>query len=232
MRSGSATASCCWPTVACVASARSTSCARAAASTRLDWRTCSLRSPDAVTVRRPGLAPLLAKELRDVLSGRALWTMLLILCPLVGYSFFQAVSLYGEASSAARDSPALASGLSPLDGVLVSMFGAFYVAVTLLFPFVAIRALGREKETGALRLLVQLPYRVATLIAAKMTAVATAWLISFVPAISALVLWSAFGGHLHVLETCNLLLGHLLYGLLVAAIALAAAAIAESSATA
>ena len=65
------------------------------------------------------------------MSGRALWTMLLILCPLVGYSFFQAVALYGEASSAARDAPVLASGLSPLDGVLVPTFGALYVAVTL-----------------------------------------------------------------------------------------------------
>ena len=107
-----------------------------------------MRSPDTVTVKRAPLTPLFANELRDVLSGRALWTMLLILCPLVGYSFFQAVSLYGEASAAARDSPLLASGLSPLDGVLVPTFGALYLAVTLLFPFVAIRTLGREKESG------------------------------------------------------------------------------------
>jgi hypothetical protein len=111
------------------------------------------------------MRPLLMKELREVLSGRALWTTLLILCPLVGYSFFQAVSLYSEASASARDSPVMASGLSPLDGVLVPSFGALYLAVTLLFPFVAIRTLGHEKETGALRLLVQLPYRVPTLIA-------------------------------------------------------------------
>jgi len=183
-------------------------------------------------VRAASIRPLLVKEFWGVITGRALWTMLLILCPLVGYSFFQAVSLYGEASAAARDAPALATGLSPLDGVLVPTFGAFYLAVTLLFPFVAIRALGREKETGALRLLVQLPYPVPTLIAAKMVAVMVAWLISVIPALSALVLWRAFGGHLYVLETENLLLGHLLYGLLVAAIALAAASIAESSATA
>ena len=135
-----------------------------------------MRSPDPAVVRRAPFHPLLAKELWEVASGRALWTMLLILCPLVGYSFFQAAALYGEASSAARDSPLLASGLSPFDGVLVPTFGALYVAVTLLFPFVAIRALGREKETGALRLLVQLPYRVPTLIAAKMTAIFGAWL--------------------------------------------------------
>jgi len=150
---------------------------------------------------------LLAKELWGVLSGRALWTMLLILCPLVGYSFFQAVSLYGEASLAARDSPVLATGLSPLDGVLVPTFGALYLAVTLLFPFVAIRALGREKETGALRLLVQLPYSVPTLIAAKLAAIAVAWLIAIIPALSALAIWAMLGGHLQAPETLNLLLG-------------------------
>jgi ABC-type transport system involved in multi-copper enzyme maturation permease subunit len=182
--------------------------------------------------RHASLRALLAKELAEVLSGRALWTMLLILCPLVGYSFFQAVSLYGEASAAARDQSQLASGLSPLDGVLVPTFGGFYLAVTLLFPFVAIRALGREKETGALRLLVQLPYRVPMLIAAKMAAIAAAWMIAIVPALSALVIWALLGGHLYAPETLDLLLGQLLYGLLVGAIALFAAAISESSATA
>ena len=50
------------------------------------------------------LRPLLVKELWGIVSGRALWTMLLILCPIVGFSFFQAVSLYGEASAAATRS--------------------------------------------------------------------------------------------------------------------------------
>jgi ABC-2 type transport system permease protein len=191
-----------------------------------------LRSPDAAVVRHAPLRPLLAKELRELAGGRALWTMLLILCPLVGYSFWQAVALYGEASSAAREQPLLASGLSPLDGVLVPTFGALYVAVTLLFPFVAIRSLGREKETGALRLLVQLPYRVPTLIAAKMTAIFAVLLAALIPAASALAIWGALGGHLQVAETANLIGGHLLYGLLVGAIALFSASISESAATA
>src|SRR2546425_1470049 len=232
MPRASATASCCWRKDASAAWGRSQSCARRPGSPRPDWRRCSLRSPDPTVVRRAPFHPLLAKEMREVASGRALWTMLLILCPLVGYSFFQAVALYAEASSAARDSPVLASGLSPFDGVLVPTFGALYVAVTLLFPFVAIRTLGREKESGALRLLVQLPYRVPTLIAAKMTAISAAWLISIIPAVSALVIWALLGGHLYAPETLNLLFGHLLYGLLVGAIALFSAAISESSATA
>src|SRR6266550_4991694 len=163
MPPASATASCCSPKVASAVSGPSRSCAGRAGNPQPPWRTSSLRSPEKAVVRRAPIHPLLAKELWEIASGRALWIMLLILCPLVGYSFFQAAALYGEASSAARDSPVLASGLIPLDGVLVPTFGALYVAVTLLFPFVALRTLGREKETGALRLLVQLPYRVPTL---------------------------------------------------------------------
>src|SRR5438874_12538088 len=127
--------------------------------------------------------------------------MLLMMCPLIGYSFFQAVSLYGEASAAALQSPAMASALSPLDGVLVPTFGASYVAITLLFPFVAIRVLGREKETGALQLLVQLPYRTSSLIGAKLTAVAAAWWAASIPVLCSLVLWKASGGHLSFPET-------------------------------
>jgi ABC-2 type transport system permease protein len=191
-----------------------------------------LLSPETSRVQNAPLRPLLAKELREILGGRALWTMLLLMCPLIGYSFFQAASLYGDASTAGLQSPVLASSLSPLDGILVPTLGAFYVAVTLLFPFVAIRVLGQEKESGALRLLVQLPYRSSTLITAKLAAVLAAWMLSSIPALSALVIWTLLGGHLSAPETLNLLFGHLLYGLLVGVIALFAASISESAATA
>jgi hypothetical protein len=172
------------------------------------------------------------KELWDVLSGRALWTMLLLLCPLIGYSFVQAVSLYSEASAAALQSPVLARGLSPLDGVLVPSLGALYVGTTLLFPFVAIRVLSQEKESGALCLLVQLPYRASTLVVAKLVAVLAAWVLASLPALSALGIWGLLGGHVAPPETLTLLAGHLCYGLLVGAIALFAAAVSDSAATA
>jgi ABC-2 type transport system permease protein len=177
-------------------------------------------------------APLLAKELREIVGGRALWIMLLLVCPLIGYSFFQAISLYGESSAAGLQSPVLASSLSPFDGILVPTLGAFYVAVTLLFPFVAIRVVGHEKESGALRLLVQLPYPASTLIGAKFAAVLCAWLLAGIPVLSALAMWMMLGGHLSSGETFNLLVGHLLYGALVGAIALFSASISESAATA
>src|SRR5215831_11355238 len=194
---------------ACAGLVRSMIFASAPARRRPAWRMYFLRSPDVAPARRVSLLPLLAKEVVELLSGRALWTMLLILCPLVGFSFFQAVALYGEASAAASDKPQLATSLSPLDGILVPTFGAFYVTATLLFPFVAICALGHEKETGSLKLLVQLPYQIPTLIAAKLTAISFAWLIAVTPVVSALPLWLSFGGHIDPLETSNLLLGHL-----------------------
>src|ERR1700688_2027668 len=196
------------------------------------WRISFLRSPETFRLQDAPLRPLLVKELWEIVSGRALWTMLLLMSPLVGSSFFQGVSLYGEASAAGLQSPVLASSLSPLDGVLVPTLGASYVAVTLLFPFVAIRVLGLEKESGALRLLVQMPYRSSTLITAKLAAVLAAWVLSSIPAFSALAIWRLFGGHLSAPETLNLLFGHLLYGLLVGAIALFAASVSESAATA
>src|SRR6202165_4683448 len=196
------------------------------------WRISFLPSPETFHVQKAPLHPLLLKEGWEILSGRALWTMLLLMCPLIGFSFFQAVSLYADASVAGLQSPVLASSLSPLDGILVPTLGASYVAVKLLFPFVAIRVLGLEKESGALRLLVQMPYRSSTLITAKLAAVLAAWVLSSVPALSALAIWRLLGGHLSAPETLNLLFGHLLYGLLVGAIALFAASVSESAATA
>ena len=96
----------------------------------------------------------------------------------------------------------------------------------------AIRVLGNEKESGSLRLLIQLPYGSATLIASKLAAVLIAWLLCAVPAFSALAIWVLLGGHLYAAETLNLLSGQLFYGLLIAAIALFAASISEGAATA
>src|SRR5262245_63613398 len=196
MPSARVTASCCWTTAACAHSARSPNCASAPAGRPAVWRMCSLRSRELGIARVTPLHALLAKELREIIAGRAMWVMLLLACPLVGYSFFQAVSLYGEASAASVHSPVMAASLSPFDGVLVPTLGASYVAVTLLFPFVAIRVLGQEKESGALRLLVQLPYRSTTLILAKLTAIFAAWWAISAPVLCSLILWRASGGHL------------------------------------
>src|SRR5713101_8926456 len=88
------------------------------------WRTSFLHSHETFRVQDAPLRPLLVKELWEILGGRALWTMLLLMCPLIGYSFFQAVSLYGEASAAGLQSSVLANVnageiLQRLAGVIV-----------------------------------------------------------------------------------------------------------------
>src|SRR5256714_12085151 len=120
----------------------------------------------------------------------------------------QSVSLYAEASRPALSLPELARQLSPFDGILVPTLGGFYLAITLLFPFIAIRLVAAEKASGGLKLLVQLRYRLTDLVAAKFAALMTAWLIALIPVVSALVCWGLLGGHLDTRETATLLLGH------------------------
>src|SRR5260370_1569722 len=78
------------------------------------WRISFLHSPETFHVQNAPLRPLLVKELWEILSGRALWTMLLLMCPLLGYSFLQATSLYGEASVAGGQPPVPATRPPPL----------------------------------------------------------------------------------------------------------------------
>ncbi len=175
---------------------------------------------------------LFAHELRRLLSGRAWWAMLLVMAFLTGYGFVEALRLFGEASRTALQAPELARGMAPLDGVLVPTLGAYYLGTTLLFPFVAIRALGQDKESGAMKLVLQWPLPVPVVVAVKLATVGTAWLAGLVVPLSALALWGFAGGHLAFAETMNLLAGHALYALAVAGIAFFAASLAESSATA
>jgi ABC-2 type transport system permease protein len=191
-----------------------------------------LRSPERHPIGRRSFAILLAKECRDLASGRAFWLVLLLLSLLVGYSYIQAVGLYGEVSRSAGQFAEVARNLSPLDGILVPTFGALYLANTFLFPFVAIRSLSHEKETGSLKLLLQLPPSLATILGAKIAALAGAWLLITLPSLTAVALWTAAGGHVSPPELGNLLLGHSLYAAVVVGFALAAAALADSSATA
>jgi sulfite exporter TauE/SafE len=57
-------------------------------------------------------------------------------------------------------------------------------------------------------------------------------LVAWLPGLIAVVLWKSYGGHLHWPELLNLLLGHWLRMLLSGGLALAAAALAESAASA
>ncbi len=175
---------------------------------------------------------LLAKESRELLASRAFWLLLLMIGPLVGHGFITAVDSYAEASGIGGGPAALAQGLSPLDGVLVPAFGAYDLAVTLLFPFVAIRLVSAEKASGAWKLMLQAPVGMPAMLLAKGLALLGAWLLAWTPGLLALILWKAYGGWIYWPELLNLLLGHLLRVLLSCGVAVAAAAMANGAASA
>jgi ABC-2 type transport system permease protein len=180
----------------------------------------------------PRFAWLLSKEFRELLASRAFWLLLLMIGPLAGHGFITAVDIYAEASGIHGGPAALSQGLSPLDGMLVPTFGAYDLAVTLLFPFVAIRLISAEKASGAWKLMLQSPASVAAMLAAKCIALLAGWLLAWTPGFAALVLWKLYGGSLYAPEVLNLLLGHLLRVVLSAGVAVAAAAIATGAASA
>jgi mono/diheme cytochrome c family protein/ABC-type transport system involved in multi-copper enzyme maturation permease subunit len=175
---------------------------------------------------------LLRTELRELFVGRAYWAMLVLVAPLVGFSFAQAVSLYAETSQGVGRLPALARNLVPLDGIVAPTFGALYLMNTFLLPFVAIRQIAADKQSGALKLVLQLPVGPARLISLKLLALSIGWLVALVPVASALVMWRTLGGHLYAPEVGGVLLGHAVYALVVVGIAFVAATVTESSATA
>ena len=175
---------------------------------------------------------LVDKERRELASSRALLVLLVLLGPLVGHGFITAVSSYAEVSGIDGAPAALAQGLSPLDGIVVPTFGAYALAVTLLYPFVAIRLVSSEKQSGALMLLIQAPPSLGTALAVKIAALLGAWVVAWIPGALALLLWRSYGGHLFAPEVAGVLLGHLLRATLTCAVALAAAAITDSAATA
>jgi ABC-type transport system involved in multi-copper enzyme maturation permease subunit len=183
-------------------------------------------------LRSHSFAQLLAKEWRELLASRSFWLLLLMIGPLVGHGFITAVGLYAEASGSGGGPAALSQGLTPLDGILVPTFGAYDLAAMFLFPFVAIRAIAAEKQSGALKLMLQLPGSLASKVAAKAVVLLGGWLVTLLPGLLAIVLWRSYGGHLYAPETLNLLLGHLLRARLSAAIAVAAATLAENAASA
>jgi len=178
------------------------------------------------------LLQLIAKEWRELLASRSYWLLLLMMGPLVGHGFITAVGLYAEASGSGGGPAALAQGLTPLDGILVPTFGAYDLAAMFLFPFVAIRMIAAEKQSGGLKLLLQLPGSLAMKVSAKALVLLGGWMVTLLPGLLAIVLWKSYGGHLYALETLNLLLGHFLRAMLSAGIAVAAAALAENAASA
>jgi ABC-2 type transport system permease protein len=192
-----------------------------------------LRSPDTSRgARTPVFRILLSKELRELTASRSYWLLLLVVGALVGHALMTSAQIYAEASGSGGGPAALSQGLSPLEGIIVPVLGAYDLAATLLFPFVVIRLFASEKQTGSLALSLQMPASFNLVIAAKGAALVIAWIVAGAAGALALVLWSTIGGHVYAPETMTVVIGHLLRGLLTIGVSAAAAALSVSAASA
>jgi ABC-2 type transport system permease protein len=183
-------------------------------------------------LRSRSLGPLLVKEARELLASRAYWLLLLATGLLAGHAFLTAVDTYAEMSGVGGGPAALVQGLTPLDGIVVPTFGVLALAATLLLPFVAIRVIVHERESGAWKLLVQGPASIPLQLMVKLLVLIAGWCLAWLPAIVALVLWVTHGNHLDWRETLSVLLGHALFAWLTIGVAAAAAALTDSDSAA
>ena len=174
---------------------------------------------------------LLAKDWRELLASRAWWLMLALIGPLVGLSFTSAVRTYGELSGAGGTGSGVGEAFAPLVGVWAPTFSACELAAVFLLPFVAIRVVAGDRQSGALALERQHPFPPWVRIVTKSAVLLGGWLIASLAPMMAVLLWLSYGGTVYVPELATVMLGHLLNAGLTIALAAAAAMVADHPST-
>jgi len=185
-----------------------------------------LRSP-----RRP-FAWLLNKEWRELLASRAWWVLLVLIGPLVGVSFISAVRTYGELSGYGGSADGVGEAFSPLVGVWAPTFSACELAAAFLLPFVAIRVVAGDRQSGAMMLELQHPMPMLLRVVAKSAVLLAGWIVATVPALIAVAMWRSYGGSVYAPELMSVFAGHLLNAGLTIALAAAAAMLTDHPSTA
>jgi ABC-2 type transport system permease protein len=175
---------------------------------------------------------LLEKEWRELLTSRAWWVMLVLIGPLVGVSFISAVRTYAELSGYGGTAEGVGEAFSPLVGVWAPTFSACELAAAFLLPFVAIRVVAGDRQSGALKLELQQPMPVFSRIVAKSLVLMAGWVIASAPALLAVILWRTYGGSIYPPELLIVMLGHFLNAGITIALASAAASLTDHPSTA
>jgi len=199
---------------------------------------------DVGVPRRPGACPtvtarvkspfvwLLEKEWRELMVSRSWWVLLIVMGPLVGVSFIGAMRQYAEVSGLNGTSAGVGEALAPLVGVWAPTFSACELVAVFLLPFVAIRMVAGDRQSGALKLEVQQDLPALARMAAKALVLLAGWLVAMLPPLSALVLWKIYGGTLYAPELLTLTVGHVLNAGLTIALAAAMSSFTEHPSTA
>lgn len=177
-------------------------------------------------------ACLLRKDWAELWTSRAWWVLLLFIGPLVGFSFISAVRTYGELSGVNGTAAGVGEAFSPLIGIWAPTFSACELAAAFLLPFVVIRLVGGDRQSGALPLELQQPFSAFGRVLAKAVVLVAAWLIASAALVVAIILWRLYGGDVYPPEVATVAAGHLLNAGLAIAVAAAFATISEHPSTA
>jgi ABC-2 type transport system permease protein len=175
---------------------------------------------------------LVAKEWRELVASRAWWVMLVVIGPLVGMSFISAVTAYGELSAANGTAEGVGQAFSPLTGIWAPTFSACELAAAFLLPFVGIRLVSGDRQSGALKIEMQHPLSSFARVTVKAKVLMLGWLIATAAPLIGVALWASYGGSIYFPELLAVFAGHLLNGGLTIALAATAAALTEHPATA
>jgi ABC-2 type transport system permease protein len=182
--------------------------------------------------RRGAFGWLAAKEFRELLAARAWWVLLVAMGPLVGVSFISAVRTYAEASGLGGTAAGVGEAFSPLIGVWAPTFSACEIAAAFLLPFVGIRLVAGDRQSGALKIELQHHMPAIARIAAKSLVLLAGWIVVMAAPAIAIVLWRSYGGSIYAPELLTVVMGHILNASLTIALAAATASLTEHPSTA
>lgn len=163
-----------------------------------------------------------------MVSSRAWWVMLLASGPIVGVAFANAVRTYADISV----DTGCGIVCSPLLGIWAPTFSAFELIAIFLLPFVAIRSLAGDRQSGALTLELQRPFPLTLRVAIKAAVMFAGWLGALLAGAIAVVLWMSYRGAVAWPELYVVVLGHALVAGLTITVALAIAAATDHPSTA
>jgi ABC-2 type transport system permease protein len=158
--------------------------------------------------------------------------MLVLTGPLVGVCFIRAANTYAELSGLHGTVTGTGEAFSPLIGIWAPTFSAYELVAAFLLPFVVIRVVAGDHQSGASTLEQQQPSSPLARMVAKGAVLLLGWTIASAAAAVALALWTSYGGHTHLPEILAVALGHFLNAGLTIALAAAMASVAEHPATA
>jgi hypothetical protein len=182
--------------------------------------------------RRSAFSWLIEKEWRELVAARSWWVMLIVIGPLVGVSFISAVRTYAEASGLNGTAAGVGEAFSPLVGVWAPTFSACEIAAAFLLPFVAIRLVSGDRQSGALKLELQQPMSAFARVSAKAMVLLGAWFAALAAPVAAIALWRWYGGTVYAPELATIAFGHLLNAGLTVALAAATASLTDHPSTA